>query len=268
MRLETFFARRPVFRIEEITDFLGENGSGNPSTRDALLAHHVDSGRILRIRRGLYAVVPPGTDSRDLIVDPFLLAGKMTNDAVLAYHTALEAHGRAYSLFRRCTYLTCRNPGRAFEFQGVKYQGVSHSKALRDAGSEDMGIETQDRSGLDIRITGHERSFVDVLDRPNMSGTWEEIWRSLESIEYLKLDLVLEYAAVLGSATTAARVGFFLEQHRESLMVPEPVLEELARLRPRNPHYMDHKDRPGGRLLKRWNLIVPSTVFERVWEEM
>jgi predicted transcriptional regulator of viral defense system len=268
MRLEAFFARRPVFRIDEITDFLGENGSVNPSTRDALLAHHVESGRILRIRRGLYAVVPVGTDASNLVVDPFLLAGKIVDDAVLAYHTALEAHGRAYSIFRRCTYLTRRNSGRAFEFQGVTYQGVSHPKAFQDPGRENLGIGIQDRAGLDIRITELERCLVDVLDRPNLSGTWEEIWRSLESIEYLKLDLVLEYAAVLGSATTAARVGFFLEQHRESLMVPEEVLDELERLRPRNPHYMEHKDRPGGRLLKRWNLIVPSAVLERAWEEM
>ena len=37
-----------------------------------------------------------------LTVDPYLVAAKMTEDAVLAYHTALEFHGRAYSVHWTC----------------------------------------------------------------------------------------------------------------------------------------------------------------------
>jgi hypothetical protein len=44
--------------------------------------------------------------------------------------------------------------------------------------------------------------LVDVLDRPDLSGGWEEIWRSLETIEYFDLDEIVAYARLLDNATT------------------------------------------------------------------
>ena len=36
-------------------------------------------------------------------------------------------------------------------------------------------------------VTGYERALVDVLDAPEHGGGWEEIWGSLESIEFVDL---------------------------------------------------------------------------------
>ena len=41
-----------------------------------------------------------------MTVDPYLVAAKMTEDAALAYHTALEFHGRAYSVQWRLVYVS------------------------------------------------------------------------------------------------------------------------------------------------------------------
>jgi hypothetical protein len=56
---------------------------------------------------------------------------------------------------------------------------------------------------------------------------------SLESVEYFDLDQVGEYALLLGNATTTAKVGFYLDQHRESLMVDDKDLRALRKHRPR-----------------------------------
>ena len=118
-----------------------------------------------------------------------------------------------------------------------------------------------------ICITGLERTFVDLLNRPDLSGSWEEIWRSLETVEYFDLDKVTEYTSLLGNATTAAKVGFFLEQHRESLMVEDAHLKAFHDLRPRRPHYMERSRRKSGRLVSAWNLVVPEEIIRRSWEE-
>jgi predicted transcriptional regulator of viral defense system len=110
--------------------------------------------------------------------------------------------------------------------------------------------------------------MVDVLNRPDVAGGWEEIWRSLESVEFFDLDKVVEYALLLGNATTAAKVGFFLEQHREPLMIEEKHLKSLHGLRPRQPHYLDRDKRRSGHLVSRWNLVVSREVFERTWAEV
>jgi predicted transcriptional regulator of viral defense system len=263
MKLDEFFARYPLFRIDEFTQVLNSMGSTNPSTRKALLAHHLETGRILRIRRGLYASIPTGTSADTFTVDPYLLVGRMTDDSILAYHTALEAYGRTYTVYEQFTYLTKRSPGKLFMFQGATYRGVSHPRALSRAGREGLYVEIQDRSGLDIKVTSLERSVVDVLDRPNLSGSWEEIWRSLESVEFLDLEKVVDYATALENATTVAKVGFYLEQHQDSLMVSENHLTRLQRLRPKSPHYMDRGNQNGGRLVADWNLIVPVEILEK-----
>ena len=125
-----------------------------------------------------------------------------------------------------------------------------------------------DRSGMEVRVTSLERTLVDVLNRPDLSGGWEEIWRSLESVEFFDLDKVVEYAILLGNATTAAKVGFFLEQHRELLGVEEKHLVSLRDLRPRQPHYLERSTRKPGLLVPKWNLVVPREVFERTWADV
>ncbi len=115
------------------------------------------------------------------------------------------------------------------------------------------------------RVTSLERTLVDVLDTPDKGGGWEEVWRSLEMVEFFDLDAVLAYVTSLGSAIAAARVGFFLDQHREALMVEGKHLDKFRELMPAQPRYFDPGREPG-KLVSAWNLIVPERVLNRNWE--
>jgi len=267
MRLEDFFYKHPVFTGQELAEYLSSRRMVGPRTQESLLAHHRKTGRIVMVRRGLYAVVPPGGDSDSHQFDPFLLAAKLTKDAVLAYHTALELHGRAYSVHGYFTYVATQ-PLSTITFRSHVFRGVKFPQALRRKGKATFGVVTGDRAGLEVRVTCLERTLVDVLHRPDLSGSWEEIWRSLESVEFFDLDKVVEYALLLGNATTAAKVGYFLEQHREPLTVDDAHLKPLHDLRPRQPHYLDRGKRKSGLLVSKWNLVVPREVIERSWAEV
>jgi hypothetical protein len=65
-------------------------------------------------------------------------------------------------------------------------------------------------------------------------------------IEFFDLDKVALYVDLLGNATTAAKVGFFLEQSRDSLMVDEAHLKTFRDRCPRRPHYLERSRRKGG----------------------
>jgi predicted transcriptional regulator of viral defense system len=267
MKTEDFLNRRPVFTNEELAEFLASRRTHGPRTQESLLAYYTKTGRVVRFRRGLYAVVPPGATAETYSFDPFLLAAKMTKDAVLAYHTALEIHGKAYSTHQYLAYLSNR-PLRPLAFRSQLFRGVKFPQTLLRKGKENYGVVEMDRVGLEIRVTSLERTLVDVMNRPDLSGTWEEIWRSLESVEFFDLDKVVEYTLLLENATTAAKVGFFLEQHRETLMVDDTHLKPLRDLRPRQPHYLERRRRRAGRLATGWNLVLPKEVFERTWAEV
>ncbi len=267
MKHEEFFRKHPVFTAEELDRHLSSVSQTGARTRESLLGYHRKTGHVILIRRGLYAVIPPGADSDSYPVDPFLVAAKLTRDAVLSYHTALEVHGRAYSVREHLTY-SASGPVAPVRFRDRLYRGVRFPLALCRVGKENSGVITVDRSGLEVPVTSLERTLVDVLDRPDLSGSWEEIWRSLESIEFFDLDRVVEYALLLGNATTTAKVGFFLEQHRESLMVDDEHLKQLQEHKPRQPHYLDSTNRKSGKLVTHWNLVVPVALFERTWGEV
>jgi predicted transcriptional regulator of viral defense system len=265
MSLNKFFAAHPVFTTRELIGYLEKNGSRSRWTRKALLAHHRKQGHIILVHRGLYATVPPGNDSKTYSIDPYLLAAKMTDDSVLAYHTALELLGKAYSVFEEF-FLLSRKPTRVKTFRSQRFRGILFSQALRAAGKEEMYTKVVDRSGMGIKVTSLDRTLVDVLDRPDLGGGWEEIWRSLGSVEYFDLDIVVEYVKLLGNRTTAAKVGYYLEQRAESLMVESRHLEPLRKLCPKQPHYLDRGK--SGKLVSDWNLVVPRSLAERSWEEI
>jgi predicted transcriptional regulator of viral defense system len=262
---QAFFAARPVFTYADFAAAI-DRTARSKRTLDSLLSYYVETGRIVRVRRGLYLAVPPGADPAKCPLDPYLVAAKLTEDAVLAYHTALEFHGRARSVMERFHYLTARR-SRPLEFRGLRFRAVPFPKALRDAGRESLGVKTAERRDVDLRVTTLERTLVDLLDRPDLGGGWEEIWLSFESVEFFDIDRVVEYALALDNATTAAKVGFYLQSHREPLMVAEEHLKRLRDRRPKEPHYLERRSRKPARLAPEWNLMVPAEILDRSWEE-
>jgi hypothetical protein len=174
----------------------------------------------------------------------------------------------SYSYYQDSRPALSKRPSQPFRFRSYEFRGVFIPKALKAKGKELFGVEHFERQGLGVRVTGFERTLVDVLDRPDLCGGWEEVWRSLESIEYIKLDQVVEYVRLLDKSTTAAKVGFYLEQHRDELMVERKYLDELRKMIPRQPHYLERSRRSSGRYIKGWNLVVPDEVIYRSWAEV
>lgn len=261
-----FFANHPVFTHEEFATASLRRGARSRQTGHNILAHHLSTGRLVRIRRGLYATVPRGVSPAKAAVDPYLVATKLAADAVVGYHAALQFHGKAHSVAQRFTYLT-RRRARPFRFRQAQFVSAQVPAALRKLPNAGGGILERRHAGGLVRVTTLERTLVDVLDAPEYGGGWEEIWRSLEAVEFFDLDAVVEYALKLKSALTVARVGFFLDQHREKLMVEERHLKTLHAHAPKQPSYLDRR-RESGKLVSRWNLVVPGRVLSRSWAEV
>lgn len=262
-----FFRRHPVFTGNDLAAHLADYGEVGPRGQEALLAYHQRRGRIVRVRRGLYAVVPPGSDAESFPIDPYLVAAKLTPDAVLSHHTALEFHGRASAVWGHRVYSTTRPPS-PVTFRSDVFRGVGFPAALRRVGAELMDVQEAERAGLPVRVTGLERTLVDVVDRPDLAGGWEEIWRTVGAIEFVDLDRIVAYALKLDNATTIAKVGLVVSQHQDTWMITDRQLRPLRDRRPRRPHYLDRSRRVSGHLVKDWNLVVPSEVLDGVWDEV
>jgi predicted transcriptional regulator of viral defense system len=193
------------------------------------------------------------------------VASNLEADSIVAYHAALQFFGKAYSTWNRFHYLTNKR-ARPFSFRGNEFVPVLMSSSLRATTEKAEGIVEARHAGSSVRVTTFERTLVDIFDQPDKCGGWEEIWRSLEMIEFFDVDVVVSHVRSLASSITAARVGFFLEQQRERLMVEDKHLEALQNMAPAQLRYLDGS-RKSGKPVRRWNLIIPEKVLHRRWEE-
>lgn len=266
MTVERFFYEHPVFRHEEFVLFKSMMGTISPISIKAALAYYVKLGRIKIIRRKLYAVVPPNQSVDSVLIDPYLVAGKVTEDAVIGYHSALELLGVAYSSFGQLTYIT-QQKSKPFDFNGHWYQSVASPLALQKKQAVDIHVDTINRQGVDIRVTNAARTFVDVLSRVELCGGWEEVYRSISSLAVLNIDQVIDYCLLLDNTRLNAKVGYFLSQRQDAFAVTEQQLAPLLAGKPKVAQYIPGSAAEQFQLVKPWNIYLPLSVINQSWEE-
>jgi predicted transcriptional regulator of viral defense system len=256
-----FFAENPVFTAEEFKEaFL--NGR-SMHTLHTQLKRYTKSGYIAAVRRSVYFV--KGVTGKAVAPDEYLLASKLAEDAVLAYHTAFDVLGFGHSLYYRIYYLTKKRRS-PMTHQSLQFIPLPQPVELLRRKQEMFGVEKVERLGKKILVTGKERTLVDCFDHPEYAGGFEELYRCAEKMPYLDYDTLLHYLELRAGKALFAKIGFYLEQHRKELYVEERVLQEIEKNVPKEAVYLQSRQK-GGVLQKRWNLIVPEMVINRKWEE-
>jgi predicted transcriptional regulator of viral defense system len=265
-QIQQFLRKHPVFTYDAFVQALLSEKERSPNTIKALLAHHIQQGHITRIRRRLFAAIPVGADPKAYPINPYLIAGYATNDAVIAYHSALSFYNLTYSTSYQFIYLTKHRPF-SFVFRSENYEGVKFQPSLLNENKQDSFVNIADVQGLSIKVTSLERTIVDVLDKPLLGGGWEEVWRSLAMIERVNIKNVIEYALLLNKTTTISKVGFYLSQRQRQLNVAQEELEKLTPYLPLSPYYIDAQAKKNGKFIAQWNIIVSEELLSRNWEE-
>lgn len=245
-----FFSAHPVFRREEYARALGRATADR--TISALLTKHLKAGNIRRVARSVFAAVPPHVEAADWVVDRYLAAAKLKPDAILAYHSALELHGAAYTDAPEVQALTAGEPT-LFEASDFTCRFLKRPKGFVST----RDVTTVDRAGLSVPLTTLERTVADVFDRPDLAGDVEELWNSLALVERLKSDDLLRQVRGLTNAAAAGALGWWLKSQQGRLGVPEKALEALQALKPRHPQYVLGAKKGGAKSVAAWNILVP-----------
>jgi predicted transcriptional regulator of viral defense system len=173
---------REAFRIEDLPDSI--------RTRP-FLAQKLDylesTGRLRRVRRGAYLVVPSDeVNQPSSVSDPFIAASVLARPYAISFHSALAIKGLAEAASGRI-YIQAPKRLQPLEFGGVGFVGVQ-AKSL-------FGVETMYRRAAAIQVTDIERTLLDCLRCPQYAGGLEEFLRSIEGVQrYDLLSAVLDWA--------------------------------------------------------------------------
>lgn len=243
----------PVLTLDVWSRQLGGANSRARAVEQA--KYYAEVGRLRRLTRGLYAVMPIGTESRTFVPDPYLVAAALRSDAILSHHSALDLLGHAHSVFHQYPYFTA-HLRRTLHIDGMEWPAVPHPMALVRKRRTGFGVVRIDRRGEVLRVTGAERTLVDGFAAPWWVGGLEELVESAAGFRDLDLDLLDAYLKLLDRRVLDAALGWFLERHPEVSSGTPGLLAKLEKRTPQQPLYLGGR-RPGGRLQRRWNILVP-----------
>ncbi len=226
-----------------------------------MLFQHIRAGNIRRLARGVFATVPKHADSRTWTVDRFAAASKLRTGAVVAYHSALELHGYAYTDSPEVQLIVPGEPGHlqaaGFSCRFVKPpRGFSRAKDVTEV----------DRLGLAVPVTTIERTIVDVFDRYDLAGGAEELFNSLNLVERVNAAALLRSARTLNNALAIGALGFWLETQKNRLGISGAALAGFHRLAPKQLRYALGTKPGNGKTAPSWNVILPAGIVSPSFE--
>ncbi len=248
--LTTLAARgKEVFTTADAYEELGEGRS----TRD-LLDRLVEKGWLERIEKGKYLIVPleAGPD-RTWSEDAHVLAGHLVSPGMVAYWSALN-HWNLTEQVPRITYIqtTARKENRTPTVLGMKF------RIVRVKPEKFFGGHRYHAGDAPVQVTDREKTIVDCLDRPDLSGGVTEVAKALDAgngdLDWARLT---RYLRRFGSGAVVKRLGFLVESLNLTHL-PEPdLVDEWTRLLTAGISQLDPSSpREPHRIVTRWRVKV------------
>jgi predicted transcriptional regulator of viral defense system len=235
----------PLFTLDELREVYGP--AADSAMLSTVLYRLKRQGRVLSLCPGVYR----GALSQ-IPLNRFSVPSRLREDAVIAFHSALEHEGLANQTFRTTYYLSTR-PHRDVVFEQQTYHRVAPPRRLVKAKRLEMQVEL---AGGNIRVTGRERALVDCLLHLEYSGGVAELDQSLSMFPSFDFEKALDYLKLLKRPWLYARVGFLLDRQADRLFFSGKWRDEFLRRKPRGVVYLEKKT-PRLKWVPLWNLMVP-----------
>jgi predicted transcriptional regulator of viral defense system len=220
-----------------------------PNTARQLLSDMVRRGLLMRIRNGLYYIIPFDQDPETFMPDWHLLAGPLTkgHEYYIGYYSALQLHQLITqpSLTEMIVTNHQLKPA-SIKVRDVTFQFIYHNQT-HFFGKTEVWVDSFDK----VVCSDLEKTFVDCLFKPEYGGGIVEIGKALyqarTTIEFEKL---LEYCKRFNSQAVIKRLGFLLEL----LKIGDPIIEKLQDLKTESYILLDTEMERSGKSLSRWSI--------------
>lgn len=245
MKFSEFIATHHAFSTSELMKAMDSPASAEQQLRVA-----VSSGSVERVRRGLLVSNYGRFEGR--VIDPYTVLAVSDPEAVLSYHSALQAHGVAHNIGFVCQFRS-NSIQTPFEFRGIRYV---------PCGPVD-NIPTTVVRGDSMRrfATTREQTIVDCLGTPSKAGGVEEAVRSVTAFAYINVDALSDIVSNYGPSA-AARIGWLLSQKCHDWHVDPAYLETLMSMINMGPYRLGRIPADSSGFSAKWRLMLPDSVAE------
>lgn len=214
-----------------------------------LLSDMVRRGLLMRLKKGLYYMIPYEEEARSFMPDWHLLAEPLTQgtEHYIGYYSALQIHNLITqpSLKEQIVVAKQIRPS-ILKIKGVTFQFIYHN-ADHFFGSKKIWIDSFNK----VVCSDLEKTFIDCLFKPNYAGGVVEIARAInDTRNKINYDKLLEYALRFNSQAVIKRLGFLLE----ALEINSGITEQLQKAKTPSYVLLDTELPKSGKMNSRWSI--------------
>jgi len=222
------------------------------SSQDAvkrLLSDMTKRGLLMRIKEGLYYIIPFEQDPKTFMPDWHLLSQYLVGDAeyYIGYFSALQIHSLTTQPNLREQIVVNKQikPSTLF-VKEIPFQFIYHNEK-HFFGDKKTWIDSFNR----VQCSDLEKTIIDCLFKPEYAGGITEIAKAIykikDKIDYTK---ILQYAKRFDSQAVIKRLGFLLEL----LEIENNMIDELQKLRTNSVILLEPSYPKEGKTISRWSI--------------
>jgi predicted transcriptional regulator of viral defense system len=224
-----------------------------PKSKDSalreLLRDMTRRGLLMRVKRGLYYVIPYEQDPENFMPDWHLLAGHLVNGVnyYIGYYSALQIHNLITqpSLKEQIVVAEQLKPS-TLKVKNTNFQFIYHNEQ-HFFGAKKIWIDNFNK----VICSDLEKTIVDCLFKPDYAGGIVEIARAIHiAREKIKYDILLDYVIKFNSQAVIKRLGFLLE----ILEIKTPIINDLQKIRTNSVVILDTELPKLGKIVTKWSI--------------
>jgi predicted transcriptional regulator of viral defense system len=214
-----------------------------------LLSDMTRRGLLMRVKNGVYYIIPFDQDPQLFMPDWHLLAEPLVkgNKYYIGYYSALQIHELTTQPSSK-EYIVVDNQIKpaVTKIKEVSFQFVYHN-SKHFFGMKKIWVDSFHK----VPCSDLEKTFIDCLFKPEYAGGIVEVSKALykakTKIDYNRL---LEYCKQFDSQAVIKRLGFLMEL----LNINNQVTEELQKLKTNSYVVLDTELPKEGKRTSRWNI--------------
>ena len=224
-----------------------------PSSKDEtvrkLLSDMTRRGLLMRLKSGVYYIIPYEQDAESFIPDWHLIAEYLVSgaDHYIGYYSALQIHNLITqpSLKEQIVVAKQILPSE-IKIKNVPFQFVYHNEK-HFFGQRKIWIDNFNK----VSCSDLEKTFIDCLFKPEYAGGVVEIARAIYvSRNKIKFNKLLDYAVKFDSQAVIKRLGLLLEM----LEIGREIIDELQKIKTASYVALDTELPRVGRRISRWSI--------------
>jgi predicted transcriptional regulator of viral defense system len=219
------------------------------STIRELLSNMTKRGLLMRLKDGVYYIIPYEQNAATFMPDWHLLVEPLVNDSehYIGYYSALQIHNLiTQPSFKEQIVVSKQVRPAEIKIKNVPFQFIYHNKK-HFFGSKKIWIDSFNQ----VRCSDLEKTLIDCLFKPDYAGGIVEVAKAIYlSKDKIKYDTLFEYVIKFDSQAVIKRLGFLLE----ALGIMTYIIQELQKIKTASYVVLDTELPKTGRRISRWSI--------------